>query len=69
MNKKIIKFVGTEIEEYEFLHYKSPASIKNINIDKIVVFSKFPFGKQEFRYFIGYKDNRKLYLYAYSFQK
>ena len=69
MNKKIIKFAGTEIKEYEFLHYKSPIPINNIEIDKIVVSNKFPFGKQKFRYSIGHKDNRKLYLYAHSFQK
>ena len=60
MNKKIIKFDDTEIKEYEFHQYKSPISIKNIDINKLVVSNKFPFGKQDFKYFIGYKDNKEI---------
>ena len=56
MDKKIIKFDDTEIEEFEFHQHKSPISINDINIDKIVVSDKLPFGKQDFKYFIGYKD-------------
>ena len=56
MDKKIINFDDTEIEEFEFHEYKSPILINDINIDKIVVSDKLPFGKQDFKYFIGYKD-------------
>ena len=39
--------------------YKSPISIKtNIDINKIVVFNKVSFGKNSFRYFMGYKDTK-----------
>ena len=31
--------------------------------------NKLPFGKQDFKYFIGYKDDKKLYPYAYSIEK
>ena len=55
MDKKVIKFDGTEIEEYKFHQYKSPFSINNIDINKIVS-NQFTFGKQDFKYFIGYKD-------------
>ena len=42
----------------------------NIDINKLVVSSKLSFSKQDFRYFIGYiEDKKKLDLYAYSFQK
>ena len=57
MDKKVIKFDGTEIEEYKFHQHKSPISINTIDVNKIVVSNKFPFGKQGFKYFIGYKDN------------
>ena len=60
MDKKIIKFDGTEIEEYEFHQYKSPISINIVDINKILVPNKFTFGKQEFKYFIGYKDNKEI---------
>ena len=47
MDKKIIKFDDTEIEEYEFHQYKRVISINNIDINEIVVSNKFPFGKQD----------------------
>ena len=34
--------------------------ISDIDINKIVVSNKFPFGKQDFKYFIGYKDNKEI---------
>ena len=55
--KKTVKFDDTEIEEYKFHQYKSPILINAININKMVVHNKFPFGKQDFKCFIGYKDN------------
>ena len=59
MDKKIIKFDDTEIEEYEFHKCKSLILIKNIDIIEIVVSNKFPFGNEDFKYFIGYKYNKK----------
>ena len=67
MDKKIIKFDGTEIEEYKFHEYKSPISINNIGNNRIVVSNKFPLGKQNLKYFIGYNRIKKWDLYAYSF--
>ena len=63
MKKKIIKFDGPEIEEFEFHQYKSPIFINNIDMNKIVASNKFPFDKQDFKCFIGYKDKKKLDLY------
>ena len=60
MDKKIVKFDDTEIEEYQFHQYKSPISINNIDINKILLSYKFPFGKQVFKYFIGYKNNKEI---------
>ena len=48
MDKKIIKFDDIEIQEYEFHQYKCPVPTNNI----------FPFDKQDFKYFIDYKDNK-----------
>ena len=69
MDKKIIKFDDTEIEKYKFDQYKRPILIDNIDVNKVVVSNKISFGKNDFKYFIGYKDAKKLDLYAYSFQK
>ena len=52
----------TTNEEYKFHQYESPISINDIDNDEIVVSNKFPFGKQDFKYFIGYKDDKKLNL-------
>ena len=60
MDKKIIKFDGTEIDEYEFYQYKNLISIINIDINAIVVSKKFTLGKQDFKYFIGNKDNKEI---------
>ena len=37
-----------------------PISIKNGDINKIVVSNKVFFGKRGFKYFIGYKDAEKM---------
>ena len=50
-----MKFGDIEIEKQKF-HHKRPVSMKNIDINKIVVSNKVSFGKKIFRYFIGYKD-------------
>ena len=34
--------------------------INDIDINKIAVSNKLPFGKQNFKYFIGYKDSEKV---------
>ena len=39
---------------------KNPISINNININKIVVSNKHLFGKQDFKYLIGYKDAKNI---------
>ena len=57
MDQKIIKFDDTEIEEQEFQQYKSFFSINDLDINKIVVSNKFPFGKQDFIYFIDYNND------------
>ena len=57
-----MKFDDTEIEEYKFHQYKSPISVSNIDIKKKVVLNMFPFGKQVFKCFIGYKDNKEIIL-------
>ena len=60
MEKTIIKFGDNEIEKHKFQQYKRPISIKNTDINKIVVLNKVSFGKNGFKYFIGYKDAKKI---------
>ena len=57
MDKKYIKLDDTEIEDHKF-QYESSISTNDIN--KIVAPNKFPFSKQDFKRFIGYKASKKI---------
>ena len=54
MDKKIIKFDDTEIEKYKLDQHKSPILINNIDNNMV------PFGKKDFKYFIGYKGVKQI---------
>ena len=69
MDKEIIKFDDTEIEEYKFYQYKSSISINDIGINELVVFNKFPFDNKILNISLATKIMKKLDLYAYSFQE
>ena len=43
--------------------------MNNIDINKIVASNKVFFGKKGFKYFVGYKNAKKLDLYVYFLQK
>ena len=53
---KIISFYDTVVQKCKFHQHKSPFLINN---NKRVVSNKVPFCKQDFKYFIGYKDAKK----------
>ena len=48
MDKNVIKFGDTEIEKHKFHQRKSPISINNIDINKIVVSDKVSLEKKRF---------------------
>ena len=56
---KILKFGDIEIQKQKFHQDKGPISIKNIDINKIVVSNMVSFGKKRVKYFTGYKDDKK----------
>ena len=60
MDKRIVKFDETEIEKYQFHQYKRSVSVNDIDTNKIVLYNKIPFGKQDFKYFIAYEDNKEI---------
>ena len=59
-SKKKIK----DLFQFQGHQHKGPISIKNIDINKIIVCNKVSFGKKGFQYFIGYKDAKKIDLYV-----
>ena len=44
--EKVIKFGDIELQNQKFHQHKEPISMKNIDINKIVVYSKVSFGKK-----------------------
>ena len=61
---KVIKFGGAETEKHKFHQHRNPILIYDIDINEILLPNKVSFGKKDFKYFIGYKDGKKLDLYA-----
>ena len=58
MEKTIIKFGGIETQKQKFHQYTGPILI-NKDINEIVESNKVSFGKKIFKYFLGYKDDKK----------
>ena len=48
------------ILELKSTNFTKPVLIYNVNINKILVFYKVSLRKKSFKYFIGYKDNKKV---------
>ena len=55
-----MKVYDTKIEEQKNYQNKNPILIKDIYINKIVVYNKLHFGKQDLKFLIGYKDSGKI---------
>lgn len=58
MGKEIIMYCDIETEKYKFHQLKSPISINDADITKIIVPIKVLLGKNGFKYFIVYKGDR-----------
>ena len=59
MQKTIIKFGNTEIQNLKSHQHKRPISFKIIDINKIVVCNKVSFVNKGFKHFIGYNGAKK----------
>ena len=57
MGKDILTIGNIEIEKNNFYRYKSPVSLRDIDIEKVVVSDKISFGERNYKYFIGYLYN------------
>ena len=68
MEKTIMKFGDIEIEKQNFHQPKRPISMKNIDINEIVVSNKVSFGKRVLNISLAIKM-LKLDLYVYFSQK
>ena len=62
--KTFIKFRDIVNQKEKSHQHKGLVSVKNIDINKVVVSNKVSFSKKWFKYFTGYKDAKKLDPYA-----
>ena len=60
MEKTVTRFGEIEIEKQKLHSDKIPISIKKVLIKKILVSNKVSSCKKGFKYFIGYKDAKKI---------
>ena len=63
MGTEIITFGNIKVEKYKFHQYKSPFSINDVDISKIVLSNSVTFSKKGFN-LLGTKMVKKLDLYA-----
>ena len=57
MSNEIIMLGNIYVEKHKFHQYENAISIYDVNIDRIVVSSKVPFGKKCFKYITGYEND------------
>ena len=69
LEKIIIKSGDTEIQKQKFYQHKGPISIKNTDINKIVVSNKVFFGKKDLNISLVIKMIKKLDPYIHSSPK
>ena len=60
MGKEIITLGDIKVEKHKFHQNKSSILTNDVDISKIVAFSRVNFGNKGFKYFNGYKDGKKV---------
>ena len=56
MSEKTLKFDNIRVNKKEFHKSKQPIDLDLVNVDQIVIFEKFKYVDDGFKYFIGYKE-------------
>ena len=57
MGEGILTFENIEIETNNFYRHKSPISLWDVDIEKVLVSNKISFSQENYKYFIGYLYN------------
>ena len=60
MGKEIISLSNIKVKKHKFHKHKSPISIYDKNFDRIIMSSRVSLDKKAPKYFIGYKDYKKV---------
>ena len=50
-------FGDIEIEKNEFYCHKTPVPLRDVDIEKVLVSNKIPFGQKNYKFFFGYLHN------------
>ena len=69
MSEKNIKFGDEKVNKRSFYKNKKLFKMEDININKILVSKKEPYGKNSFKYFIGFDDEDGIRSLRISFLK
>ena len=69
MSEKNITFGDEKVNKRSFYKNKKLFKMEGININKILVSKKEPYGKNSFKYFIGYDDEDGIRSLRISFLK
>ena len=56
MSEKTLKFNNIRLNKKEFHKSKEPIDLLSVDVDQIVVSSKFKHNNEGFKYFIGYQE-------------
>ena len=57
MNEKTLKFNNIKVNKKEFYKSKQATDLDSVTTDKIVVSDKFRHNEENYKYFIGYKED------------
>ena len=58
MGKDILRFGYNEIEKNKFYRHKSPISLKDVDIQKVLVSNKNSFGEKNYKIAYLYNDHK-----------
>ena len=53
----MLSFDNFEIKKNKLYHHKTPTFLKDVDIEKVLVFNKISFDEINYKYFIGYLYN------------
>ena len=54
MGKEFLTFGDIEIEKNKIFYHKSPIFLKDVDVERILVFKKISPGEKIWKYFLGY---------------
>ena len=63
MTEKAIKFNNIRVNKKKFHKSKQPIDLMSVNTEHIVTYDKFKHSDEDFKYFIGYQEDKIVMYY------